>query len=76
MSAQDSIALGFEFFDRDGLVLEQGTSLEAMKAPLEKMGHKVSISRFGLKANAAERTADGHWVGAADPRSPGVSLQE
>ena len=76
LSAQDSIALGFEFFDRDGLVLEQGTSLEAMKAPLEKMGHKVSISRFGLKANAAERTADGHWIGAADPRSPGVSLQE
>lgn len=76
LSAQNSIALGFEFFDRDGLVLEQGTSLEAMKAPLEKMGHKVSISRFGLKANAAERTADGHWVGAADPRSPGVSLQE
>ena len=76
LSAQDSIALGFEFFDRDGLVLEHGTSLEAMKAPLEKMGHKVSISRFGLKANAAERTADGHWVGAADPRSPGVSLQE
>ncbi|MEV4935649.1 gamma-glutamyltransferase [Sphingobium sp. LMA1-1-1.1] len=76
LSAQDSIALGFEFFDRDGLVLEQGTSLEAMKAPLEKLGHKVSIRRFGLKANAAERTADGHWVGGADPRSPGVSLQE
>lgn len=76
LSAQDSIALGFEFFDRDGLVLEQGTSLEAMKEPLEKLGHKVSVSRFGLKANAAERTADGHWLGAADPRSPGVSLQE
>lgn len=76
LSAQDSIALGFEFFDKDGLVLEQGTALEAMKAPLEKLGHKVSVSRFGLKANAAERTADGHWLGAADPRSPGVSLQE
>lgn len=76
LSAQDSIALGFEFFDKDGLVLEQGTSLEAMQAPLEKLGHHVSISRFGLKANAAERTADGHWLGAADPRSPGVSLQE
>ncbi|BDD67612.1 gamma-glutamyltranspeptidase [Sphingobium sp. TA15] len=76
LSAQDSIALGFQFFDKEGLVLEQGTSLEAMKAPLEKMGHKVSISRFGLKANAAERMADGHWVGGADPRSPGVSLQE
>ncbi|UXC90014.1 gamma-glutamyltransferase [Sphingobium sp. RSMS] len=76
MSAQDSIALGFLFFDRDGLVVEQGTSLEGMKAPLEKLGHKVSVSRFGLKTNAAERTADGHWVGGADPRSPGVSLQE
>ncbi|EQB30980.1 gamma-glutamyltransferase [Sphingobium ummariense] len=76
LSAQDSIALGFEYFNSDGLVLEQGTSVEAMKAPLEKLGHRVSISRFGLKANAAERTADGHWVGAADPRSPGVSLQE
>lgn len=76
LSAQESIALGFEFFDKDGLVLEQGTPLEAMQAPLEKMGHKVSIGRFGLKANAAERRADGHWVGAADPRSPGVSLQE
>jgi gamma-glutamyltranspeptidase/glutathione hydrolase len=76
LSAQDSIALGFEFFDQNGLVLEQGTALEAMKTPLERLGHKVSISRFGLKANAAERKADGHWVGGADPRSPGVSLQE
>jgi gamma-glutamyltranspeptidase/glutathione hydrolase len=36
----------------------------------------VTVSRLGLKANAAERMADGRWVGAADPRSPGVSLQE
>jgi gamma-glutamyltranspeptidase/glutathione hydrolase len=77
LSAQDSIALGFLFFDKDGgLVLEQGTGIEAMKAPLEKMGHTVSIGRFGLKANAAERLPDGRWAGAADPRSPGVSLQE
>ena len=47
-----------------------------MKVPLEKLGHRVSINRMGLKANAAERLPDGHWVGAADPRSPGVSLQE
>ena len=76
LSAQDSIAHGLIFFNGDGIVLEQGTSLEAMKAPLEKLGHRVSIGRMGLKANAAERMADGHWVGAADPRSPGVSLQE
>lgn len=76
LSAQDSIALGLEFFDANGLVLEQGTPLEAMKAPLEGWGHKVTIAPMGLKANAAERAPDGHWRGAADPRSPGVSLQE
>jgi gamma-glutamyltranspeptidase/glutathione hydrolase len=76
LSAQESIAHGLIFFNGDGLVLEQGTSLEAMKAPLEKLGHRVSINRMGLKANAAERLPDGHWQGAADPRSPGVSLQE
>ncbi|NWK96729.1 gamma-glutamyltransferase [Sphingobium lactosutens] len=76
LSAQDSIAHGLIFFNGDGLVLEQGTSLEAMKAPLEKLGHRVTVNRLGLKANAAERMPDGRWVGAADPRSPGVSLQE
>lgn len=76
LSAQDSIALGFLFFDREGLAVEQGTNTEAMKAPLERLGHKVTVSRFGLKANAAERLPDGRWQGAADPRSPGVSLQE
>ncbi|WP_088183065.1 gamma-glutamyltransferase [Sphingobium sp. Z007] len=76
LSAQESIAHGLLFFNGEGLVLEQGTSLEAMKAPLEKLGHRVSINRMGLKANAAERLSDGHWQGAADPRSPGVSLQE
>ena len=76
MSAQDSIATGLIFFNGDGLVLEQGTGLETMQAPLEKLGHRVTVSRLGLKANAAERAPDGHWIGAADPRSPGVSLQE
>jgi gamma-glutamyltranspeptidase/glutathione hydrolase len=76
LSAQDSIALGLEFFDASGLVLEKGSALEKFKAPLEAWGHKVTIAPMGLKANAAERSADGHWQGAADPRSPGVSLQE
>jgi gamma-glutamyltranspeptidase/glutathione hydrolase len=76
MSAQDSIATGFLFFDKDGLMVEQGTDREAMKAPLEKLGQHVGVSRFGLKANAAERLPDGSWRGGADPRSPGVSLQE
>jgi len=75
-SAQDSIAMGLLFFDKDGLVIEPGTNLEPLKEPLEKLGHKVGVAKMGLKANAAERLPDGRWVGAADPRSPGVSLQE
>ncbi|KQT32489.1 gamma-glutamyltranspeptidase [Sphingomonas sp. Leaf412] len=76
LSAQDSIALGLIYFNRDGLVLEQGTSTAAFAAPLTAMGHKVSVDTLGLKANAAEKLPDGRWVGAADPRSPGTSLQQ
>ncbi|MEH3100869.1 gamma-glutamyltransferase [Sphingomonas adhaesiva] len=76
LSAQESIALGQLFFDKQGLVVEQGTELEAMKAPLEALGQRVSVAKLGLKANAAEKLPDGRWTGAADPRSPGNSLQQ
>jgi gamma-glutamyltranspeptidase/glutathione hydrolase len=75
MNAKDSIGQGLIYFSGRTLILEKGTSLEAMKAPLEKLGHQVVISSLGLKANAAERTAKG-WVGAADPRSVGTALSE
>lgn len=76
LSAQESIALGQIFFDQQGLVLEQGTTTARFAAPLEAMGQKVTVASLGLKANAAEKLADGRWVGAADPRSPGTSLQQ
>ena len=75
LSARDAIGLGLVFFNREGLVLEQGTSLPPMQPALEKMGHKVNVGRLGLKANAAERTASG-WIGAADPRGVGNALSE
>lgn len=75
MSARDSIGQGLVYFSPQGIILEQGTSLEAMKPALEQLGHKVSIAKLGLKANAAELTATG-WEGAADPRSVGVALKE
>lgn len=75
LSARDAIGQGLVYFSGNGLVLEQGTSLEPMKAALEALGHKVTVAKLGLKANAAERTPDG-WVGAADPRSVGVALSE
>ena len=76
LSAQEAIALGLVFFDKDGLVLEEGTTTARLAAPLTAMGHHVTVTGLGLKANAAEKLADGRWVGAADPRSPGNSLQQ
>ncbi|ONF97503.1 gamma-glutamyltransferase family protein [Sphingomonas jeddahensis] len=75
LPARDALGLGLVFFNKDGLVLEQGTSLPAMQPALEAMGHKVTVSKLGLKANAAEKTASG-WVGAPDPRSVGTALKQ
>lgn len=75
LSAQQSIGEGLIYFGDGGVILEQGTGREALKPALEKLGHKVTIGRLGLKANAAEKTATG-WVGAADPRSVGTALSE
>ncbi|MFM9827723.1 MAG: gamma-glutamyltransferase [Sphingomonas sp.] len=75
MPAREALGQGLVYFNSGGIILEQGTSLEPMKPALEALGHKVSIARLGLKANAAERTSAG-WVGAADPRSVGVALSE
>lgn len=76
MNARDSIALGQIFFDRDGLTLEPGTALEAMRPGLEARGHPIAPLTARLKANAAERLPDGRWQGAADPRSVGMALTE
>lgn len=75
LPAREALGLGLIFFNRDGVVLEQGTSLAAMKPALKAMGHKVTVGRLGLKANAAEKTPAG-WVGAADPRGVGNAVRE
>lgn len=75
LSAADAIGLPLIYFNDDGVLLEDAPWVEAMKPALEHMGHKVGSSTLGLKANAAERTPDG-WHGAADPRSPGVAMEE
>lgn len=75
LPVRDAIGLGLIYFNRGGLVLEQGTSLAVMQPALQAMGHNVSVGRLGLKANAAEKTATG-WVGAADPRGVGNALPE
>lgn len=75
MSAQDAIALGLVYAPGDMVVLEKGTQAEAMKPALDAMSQKTTVAPLGLKANAIE-WKDGHWSGAADPRSEGVAMGE
>ncbi len=74
MSAQDAIAAGLVFAPGP-VIVEQGTEREAMVPALRALGDRVMVAPLGLKANAIEYT-DGHWVGAADPRSEGVAIGE
>jgi gamma-glutamyltranspeptidase / glutathione hydrolase len=75
LSAQEAIALPNIYFGGDALLVESGTSLDAMRDKLAKLGRTVVSSDLGSKLNALERTPSG-WRGAADPRSEGVALEE
>jgi gamma-glutamyltranspeptidase/glutathione hydrolase len=75
LSAQDAIALPVIFAPDDTLWIEKGSALEAMRPALTALGHKDIRSREGFKANAIERV-DGHWAGAADPRSEGKAISQ
>jgi gamma-glutamyltranspeptidase/glutathione hydrolase len=71
-----AIALPVLFAPGDALTVEQGSSLEAMIPQLQALGHaQVGARGLPLKTNGAQRTATG-WIGAADPRSEGVSVGE
>jgi gamma-glutamyltranspeptidase/glutathione hydrolase len=75
MSAQDAIGMGLIFSPGGTAVAEKATQAEAMMPALLALGERIVVAPLGLKANAIERVG-GHWVGAADPRSEGVSQGE
>jgi len=75
LPADRAIALPNIYFGRDGLMVEQGTSLDAMRPALARLGETVVAADLPSKLNAVERTPQG-WRGAADPRSEGVALAE
>ena len=76
LSAQDAIALPVLYAPGDTLFVEKGTSHEAMIPALRALGHaKIELREPGYKANAIE-WREGRWIGAADPRSEGVAIQE
>lgn len=75
LSAQDAIALPNIYFGGDAVLIERGTSLDAMRDRIATLGRTVVSSDLGSKLNAVERTLTG-WRGAADPRSEGIVLEE
>ncbi|MBB4641399.1 gamma-glutamyltransferase [Rhizorhapis suberifaciens] len=75
LPVETAIALPNIFFNDEGLLVEQDSSVAAMIPALEKLGQKVQATVVTSKVNAVQRAANG-WTGAADPRSPGVALAE
>ncbi|MBB5710047.1 gamma-glutamyltransferase [Sphingomonas xinjiangensis] len=75
LSAQDAIGLGLVYAPGMTATLEKGTTVEAMAPALQVLGERVQVAPMGLKANAIERVR-GRWVGAADPRSEGVAMDQ
>jgi gamma-glutamyltranspeptidase/glutathione hydrolase len=75
LSAQEAIALPTIFAPGDSLMVERGTSLEAMIPALQALGNKAAPMNPGFKANAIE-WVNGGWRGGADPRSEGVALAQ
>ncbi len=75
LPARDAIALPNIYFGGDAILIEGGTSLDAMRDKLAALGSTVVASDLGSKVNAIEWTGSG-WRGAADPRSEGLALDE
>ncbi|WP_294253240.1 gamma-glutamyltransferase [uncultured Sphingomonas sp.] len=75
LSAQDAIGLGLLYAPGKTATAEQDTQLDAMLPALRALGEDVRTAPMGLKANAIERVG-GRWVGAADPRSEGVAMDQ
>lgn len=76
LTLDQALALPQLYSPGDVVVIEQGTALEAMVDDLKALGHaEVTARSLPLKTNAAQWTADG-WIGAADPRSEGVSVRQ
>lgn len=75
LSGADAIALPNLFFRGPALTVERNSALEAMIPALAKLGETPVAGDSPSKLTILQSTPQG-WVGAADPRSPGVALSQ
>ncbi|WP_301750831.1 gamma-glutamyltransferase [uncultured Erythrobacter sp.] len=69
LGAQDALALPFAMSFGDVLLIEEGTTLAAMKEQLIALGHtNIRMGAAPIKANALGLRADGTWEAATEPR--------
>ncbi|MEI9990760.1 MAG: gamma-glutamyltransferase [Rhizomicrobium sp.] len=73
MTPQEAAALPHPFNSNGPTVLEKGTALEALQAPLTAMGHTVVLYPLESGSHIIARVPGG-YVGGADPRRDGVAL--
>ncbi len=73
LPADAAIALPNIYFGGDGLRVEDDSALEPMIPAIEARGSTVTTADLPSKVNAVQRVEDG-WLGAADPRSPGIAI--
>src|SRR3546814_10872672 len=65
LPVDQAIALPNVFLSGNAILVEKGTSLDAMRDQLTARGHIVTPAELGSKVNAVERR-DGAWKGGAD----------
>jgi gamma-glutamyltranspeptidase/glutathione hydrolase len=73
MTPQQAAALPHPFNPNGPTVLEKGTSLEALQAPLTAMGHTVVLYNLESGLHIIQKVPGG-YIGGADPRREGVAL--
>src|SRR3546814_19784897 len=75
LPVDQGIALPNIFLSGNAILVEKGTSLDAMRDRLTALGHTATPAELGPTVNEVERR-DGAWKGGADPRSEGGALAE
>ena len=72
---EQAIELPNIYFSGAAVLVENGSPLAVKSADLSKFGQTVVTTDLDSKVNGVQ-WVNGRWVGAADPRSPGVALDE